>query len=55
MKIFWKWNLPEVTLIDFADDAIKRVKMWIEIRKLQMALEKTKILLVTDKRSFDCH
>ena len=35
------------------NESLRRVKMWLESRKLQMASEKTEILLVTDKRSFD--
>ena len=31
------------------NESLRRVKMWIESRKLQVALEKTEILLVTDK------
>ena len=33
--------------------SLRRVKLWLKIRHLQMALEKTEILLVTDKRSFN--
>ena len=31
------------------NESLRRVKIWLESRKLQMALEKTEILLVTDK------
>ena len=31
------------------NESLRRVNMWLESRKLQMALEKTEMLLVTDK------